>query len=192
MRADSSTPALVMALNSVLLPAFVYPTRATAGTGTAFAPLPLLRPNAAHAFDLLLQMQQPALNPAAVGFELRLARAACADAAAQLRHRCAPSRQPRQHVFQLRQLHLQLAFARACMTGKNIQDQLRAIHHPAGQRVFQVAQLGRGQVVIEENYISVGGSGNACQLLHLAAANQRRRIGLRSALDNLRRNLGPG
>ena len=39
-------------------------------------------------------------------------------------------RQPRQHVLQLRQFHLQLTFAGPRMPRKNVEDQLRAVNHP--------------------------------------------------------------
>ena len=79
-------------------------------------------------------MVDAALDAAPVGFELGLAGAACADAAAQLGHGFAAPGQPRQHVFKLRQLDLELAFASAGVTGEDVQNQLGAIEHPARQR----------------------------------------------------------
>ena len=101
------------------------------------------------------------LDLAAVGFQLGFARAARADAAAQLRHRFALAAQPRQHVLQLRQLHLQLAFAGAGVAGKDVQNQLRPVQHAAGQRSLQVAQLRRRKVVVEEHQVGLGGGGDA-------------------------------
>ena len=63
-------------------------------------------PAAAHAFQLIVQFLDASIYSAAVCFQLRFARSARADAAAQLRHRLAPSGKPRQHVLKLRQLHL--------------------------------------------------------------------------------------
>jgi hypothetical protein len=54
--------------------------------------------------------------------QLRLARPARADAAAQLRHCLAAAGKPRQLVLQLRQLNLQLALAGARVAGKDVQD----------------------------------------------------------------------
>ena len=58
---------------------------------------------------------------------LRFARPARADAAAQPRHLHAVPGQPRQQVVQLRQLHLQPAFAGARARGEDIEDELGAV-----------------------------------------------------------------
>ncbi len=105
------------------------------------APLPLLRANAAHVLDLLFDVPDAPVDLPAIGLELRFTRTARADAAAQLRHLNAPSGQPRQHVFQLRQLHLQLAFTGLGMAGKNVEDELRAVNHALVQDAFDVALL---------------------------------------------------
>ena len=78
-------------------------------------------------------MPDAAVNLPAVGFQLGFAGTSGADAAAQLRHLHASSGQSRQHVFELRQFHLQLAFARSRVAGKDVEDQLRAVHHPLVQ-----------------------------------------------------------
>ncbi len=108
-------------------------------------------------------MVDAALNPPPIGLQFGFARAARADAAAQLRHRFAPPGQPRQHVLKLRQLHLQLALAGPRMARKNVQDQLRPVQHPARQRRLKIAQLGGRQVVVEEHQVGLGGSGDARQ-----------------------------
>ena len=67
-------------------------------------------------------------DPPAIGFELRFARAPRADAAAQPRQSaCADPDEPRHRVLQLRELDLQLAFARARAPREDVEDQLRAI-----------------------------------------------------------------
>ena len=71
-----------------------------------FAPLPLLRPDAAHVFQLLLHVANAASNLPAIGLKLGFARTARADAAAELRHFHPAAREPRQHVLQLRQFYL--------------------------------------------------------------------------------------
>ena len=68
---------------------------------------------------------------AAIGFELGFAGAARADAAAQPRQPAPDADQPRQQIFELRELDLQLAFARARAPGEDVEDQLRAIDHLA-------------------------------------------------------------
>jgi hypothetical protein len=161
--------------------------RALAGVGVAhqghrghrhrLAPLPLLLAHPAHRLQIELQLVDAPLNLPPVGFQLGFAGSAGADAAAQLRHGFALAGQPRQHVLKLRQLHLQLALAGPCVAGKNIQDQLRAVQHAAGQRRLKIAQLRGRKVVVEEHQIGFGGSGYAGNLLHLAGADQRSRIG---------------
>ena len=127
-----------------------------------------------------------ALNPPPVGFELGFARPARADAAAQLRHGLALAREPRQHVLELRPLHLQLALAGPRVACKNVQDQLRPVQHTAGKRRFKIAQLRRRKIVVEEHQVGLDRSRNPRNLLHLARADQRGRVQLRPPLHYLR------
>ena len=99
---------------------------------------------------------------------LGFAGAARADAAAELRHGFAAAGQPRQHVLELRQLHLQLALAGAGVAGKNVEDELGAVEHAARQRGLEVAKLCGRKVVIEEDQVGLGGGGYAGNLLNLA------------------------
>ena len=108
-----------------------------------FSTLPLLRANAAHILDLLLYVPHPPRNFPPVGFQLRFAGTARSDAAAQLRHLDAASSQARQHVLQLRQFDLQLAFAGSRMTRKDIEDELRAVDHPPLNNLLDIALLRR-------------------------------------------------
>ena len=71
------------------------------------------------------------------------------------------------------------------MTGKDIEDELGAVEDAAGESGLEVAELGGREVVIEENEIGFGGSRDAGDLLNLAGANERGRIGLWPALHNL-------
>ena len=143
MRADSSTSALRQPVEQRALSGIRIADQRNGRHRHRLAPLALLPADAAHRFQVAAQLHQPPLNAPAVGFELGFARTSRADAAAQLRHGRAAPGKPRQHVFQLRQLHLQMAFARPRMAGKDIQDELRAIHHAGGQLVLQVPQLRR-------------------------------------------------
>jgi hypothetical protein len=110
----------------------------------------VLRANAPHVLQLLLHVPDAPGNLPPVGFELSFARAAGADAAAQLRHFHAAPGQPRQHVLQLCQLHLQLAFARARVAGKNVEDELGSVDHPKLDDFFNIALLRGTEVVIEK------------------------------------------
>ena len=121
-------------------------------------------------------MADAPVNFAAVGFELRFARAPGADAAAQLRHLDSASAQPRQHVLQLRQFHLQLAFTGARVFGKDIEDELRAVDHPGVDQFLDIALLRSSEVVIEKQQIGRDRSDGAGNFLQLSASDQRGRI----------------
>ena len=92
-------------------------------------------------------------DPPAVGFELRFARSARADAAAEPRQRVARSDQPRHQVLELRELDLQLAFPRSRAPREDVEDQLRAIDDLAIERLFEVAQLRRRELVVEDDEV---------------------------------------
>jgi hypothetical protein len=109
-----------------------------------------------------------------------------------LRHGLAAPRKAGQHVFKLRQLHLQLPFARPGMARKNIQNQLRAVEHPARQRGFKVAQLRGRQVAVEKHQVGCGRSSHCRDLFHLSLANEGRRIGARTPLHQLRSHSAAG
>jgi len=62
---------------------------------------------------------------------------------------------------------------------------LCSVQHAAGQRGFQVAQLCRRKVVVEEHQVRLDRRGNPRNLLHFASANQRGRIWPRAPLEQL-------
>src|SRR5437763_560727 len=97
--------------------------------------------NSAHIFNLLMEMANSAMDLATVGFELSFAWATGPDAAAELRHFRAAPGEARQHVFELRQFHLQLAFAGAGMGGENVEDQLGSVDHAHINNFFDIALL---------------------------------------------------
>ena len=113
----------------------------------------------AHAFQVVLDLLDAAGDAAAVGFQLGFAGTAGADAAAQPRHLHAVAGEARQQVVQLRQFHLQAAFAGAGARGEDIEDELGAVDDLGIEGLFQVALLGGGQVVVEDD--DVGGAGLA-------------------------------
>ena len=59
--------------------------------------------------------------------------------------------EPRQQVLQLRELDLQLAFARPGAAREDVEDQLRAVDDLAAERLLEVAQLRRAQLVVEDD-----------------------------------------
>src|SRR5581483_4587674 len=153
--------------------------------GHGLAPLPLLLADPAHSFEIKLELIDTPLNPPAVGFKLRLARSASADAAAELGHGFAPACQPRQQVLKLGELYLELTFPRPGVPGKDVEDELRAVENAAGKRSLQVAELRGRKIVIEEDEIGVSRSGDPGNLFHLAGADQRGWVRPRTPLQQL-------
>src|SRR6185437_12783432 len=116
-----------------------------------FTPLALLAANALHIFKLLLDVANAAIDFAAVSLQLGFTGTARADAAAKLRHLNASSGKPGQHVFQLRQLYLKLAFTAAGMPGKDVQNKLGAVNHARVDFMLNIALLGRREFVVHQN-----------------------------------------
>jgi hypothetical protein len=85
------------------------------------------RTRAAHVVELFAQQRHTSLNLPAIDFEFRFAGAARSDAAPEPRESGARTDQVGLAMAQLRELHLQLAFAAARALCKNIQDDHRAI-----------------------------------------------------------------
>ena len=126
------------------------------GHGDGFTTLALLGADAADGVKLLLEVKQAALNAAAIGLQLSFAGAAGADAAAELGHFRSAAGEPGQHVFQLGELDLKLAFAGAGVAGEDIQNELGPVDDTTGQLPFKIAQLRRSKVVVEEDEVGVG------------------------------------
>src|SRR5215211_1151600 len=97
----------------------------------AFSPLALDSSRLPHRIQFALEPGDSFLHAAAVGFQLRFTRPACADAARLTRQVMPHPSETRQKILQLRKLDLQSAFPAACALGKNVEDQLRTIEHLA-------------------------------------------------------------
>ena len=124
---DASASACVSRLNSVVLPGVGVADERDGRHRGLLTPLAQLRAAFADLFDVFGDRVNSRADAAAVGFELRLARSSGADAAAEPRQRRAGSHEPRQQVFQLRELDLQLAFARPRAPREDVENQLRAV-----------------------------------------------------------------
>ncbi len=79
---------------------------------------------------------------------------------------------PGQHVIQLRQLHLKLAFPAARAAGKNIKDELGAVNDLQVDDLLKIAELRGGKVVVKNHQVRVQGLRFRADLLHLAASQQ--------------------
>src|SRR5207249_6334975 len=139
-------------------------------------PLAGLAPGGAvapHLLDLALDGLDALPDAAAVGLELRLAGSPRADAAAEARHQRALAGEARQHVVELRQLHLEPALAAARPPGEDVEDELGAVERLAADPALEVALLGGRQLLVEEQEVDVLGLGGARDLFDLAAADER-------------------
>ena len=90
----------------------------------------------AHSFQIALQLLDARRDAPPVRFEFCFAGTARADSAAQPRQRDALAGEPRQHVFQLRQFHLQTPFSGARAAREYIENQLRAVDDLDADRRF--------------------------------------------------------
>src|SRR5207253_4821123 len=131
-------------------------------------------------------------DPAAIGFELRLARPARADAPAEPRERVAGADQPRQQVLQLRELDLQLAFARARPAREDVENQLRAVDDLAPDLFLDLPQLCGRQLAVEDHDVHAGLRGGCGQRFDFAGAEIRGRIRFRPLLQHAEHDVGAG
>jgi hypothetical protein len=156
------------------------------------ATLTLLMADAADGVELGLDMVEAKVDFAAIGLELRFARAAGSDAATKLRHGATASGEARQLVFELREFYLELAFTGLGVAGEDVEDELRTVDYVARQPGFDVAELRRSEVVIEENKRSVGRSDGLNNFVEFALADEAVRVGLLPTLDESGGNGRPG
>src|SRR5215475_7385452 len=109
---------------------------------------------------------------APIGFKLRFTWTTCPNAAAELRHLYAPSREARQNIVELRQLDLQLTFTAPRMAREDVEDKLRAIDHPSADFVFDISLLRRRKLVVHQHQVGLRRSDGARDFLELAFADE--------------------
>jgi hypothetical protein len=105
-------------------------------------------------------------------------RATGTDAAAETRQSRTGTSQSREQVLELSELHLPLAFPRACPPRKDVEDQLRAIDHFAVEALFELTELSRAQFVVENHHVDIRFVARGRERTHLAGSDERCRIGL--------------
>src|SRR5207248_2865420 len=145
-------------------------------------PFAQLRAALPHVLDVVGDRVDPRADAAAIRFQFRLAGSARADSTAEAREGVAGAGEPRQQVFQLGELDLQLAFARAGATGEDVEDQLRAIDDLAAHLFLDVAKLRRRQLVVEDDDVDVELRRRGGQRLDFAGAEKGGRIRFRPLL----------
>jgi hypothetical protein len=69
------------------------------------------------------------------------------------------------------------------VAGEDVEDELRTFDDVAGYPGFDVAELLRGEVVVEENKRGVGGSDDLNNFIEFALADEAGGIGPLAALD---------
>ena len=146
----------------------------------------------ARALDVLqpaAQRGDPVARQAAVGLDLRLARAARREAAARHAAEALEVRPQPAHagqvVLQLRELDLELALGRVGVGGEDVQDGRRPVDDADPELLLQVALLARGQLVVADDDVGVGGLGGVLDLLELARAEVGVGVRLVAVLDGL-------
>ena len=95
-----------------------------------------------------------ATGKAAVRFELRLARAARPDAAAEALEVLPHAAHAREAVFEQGQLDLQLAFGADGMLSEDVEDQQGAVDDARVERVLEHTLLCRLQLVVDEQHVA--------------------------------------
>ena len=146
----------------------------------------------AHALQFEFDLLDPTGDAAAVGFQLRLARSAGADAAAQPRHLDAAAGKAGQQVIELRQFHLEPALARAGAGCEDVEYQLSAVDNPGSNRFFQVALLGGRELTIEDDDVSRSGANRGGQFGSLAGPDEGSGLRRVARLQHALHHLGAG
>ena len=139
-----------------------------------------------------LEQRDPPVRQPSVGLELRLARAARADPAAEALEVLPHAAHARQVVLELRELDLELPLGRDGVLGEDVEDQLRAVDDARRERVLERTLLSRLQLIVDDQYLGLAVAVGRLQLLELSLADIRARIRPRSVLDDLcdRRDAG--
>ena len=145
------------------------------GTLAARAPAPALLALLGELLELALEVRDAVLGAAAADLQLRLARAAPADAAGEARERVVLLREARHRVLELRQLDLQLAVPALGALGEDVEDELRAVDDLEVGLLGDAAGLRGRELAVEDQHAGVELHGADDDLLELALAHDELR-----------------
>jgi succinyl-diaminopimelate desuccinylase len=166
------------------------------GTATFLAPDVALAAQLPQ--PLAEERDAPACEPA-VGFELRLARAARSDAGTEAAGAAAEALEvlphpshPRQVVLELGELDLELPLGAHGVLGEDVEDQLRPVDDARLERVLECSLLGRAQLVVDDQHLRARITVGPLQLLELSLADVRPRVGQPPVLDDAADRLDAG
>ena len=116
----------------------------------------------AHRLARALDLLQPApqrgdavAREAAVGLDLRLARSARADAAAETLEVRPQAAHAREVVLELRELDLELALGAVRVAGEDVEDHRRAVDDRQAELGLEVALLARRELVVAGDDVGV-------------------------------------
>src|SRR4029453_1949768 len=126
------------------------------------------------------------------GLELRLTRAASADAAAEPRQPGRGSDEARHQVFELRELDLELAFAGASAAREDVENELRPIEHRDMRLALEIPELRRRQLVVEDDEIDAELGTRGRQRVDFASAEKGRGIGSGPLLKHAQHDVRAG
>ena len=150
------------------------------------------RAPATNRLELALERADTAADQAPVGFELRFARTAQADAAALPLQMGPAAHQACGHVLKLRQFDLQLALVRTRPRREDVEDQAGAVDDARLERALEIALLARTQRVVEDHQLGTTGRRGRGDLLGLAAADEQAGVGLAAAASDDVEHIGTG
>src|ERR1035437_6414747 len=156
------------------------------------ARLPLDFPALRDLAEPFLQHLDAESDEAPVGFELRFARAAHADATAELLEMRPHPREPRQGILELRQLHLHPALRAPRAHGEDVEDELGAVDHALADFLLEVLSLAWGELVVEDDDGGLCVRDERLQLLELALADVGGGVGFFERLRELADDDGAG
>ncbi len=145
-----------------------------------------------HLTEIDLQAGHAPEQTPAVHLELGLTGSPGADATGLLAEGPAPTTQPGQAVAQEGQLHLGLSFLAAGVLGEDVEDHGRPVDGRAAQDLLEVALLGRGQLVVEDDGVGIDGLRQLVEFLGLAPSHEGGRIGVIATLDDAADDVGTG
>ena len=142
--------------------------------------------------QLLLQLGNAAAKVAAVGFQLRLAGAAGADAAALPGQAGSHPGQAGQEILILCQLHLESALGGFGPLRENVQNQGAPVQNGDAQNFLQNPDLGGGEGVVENCHIGLGVFGQLADFRCFAGADEGPGIRRAAVLEHFGGALTPG
>ena len=162
------------------------------GDGDSDAALAMQEAAGADIFEVSFEFLDTDGNAAAVGFELGFTGTAGADAAALAGEGDALTGEAGEDVFELGEFDLQATFGGAGATGEDIEDELGAVNDANADGPFEIALLGGGEIVINDDDVGLGGFGIFLKFLNLALAKKGGGVGEGADLEKLSDDFGTG